>query len=208
MTRDVAGSGELVSALVDGELAVGDLPSAMDAVAGTPEGCARWQSYHLIGDALRGSAQVSALDGQAFVARLRGRLAAQEDLRPAVRMAEPADVSVVANTRVGVNDPVVRWKFAAGLASLAALLTLGWHVASLDAGAGIVAQNAPGARAQTLAKAPVVEAPPQVPAAAPVMLRDARLDELLVAHKQFGGTSALQMPAGFLRNATFDGADR
>ena len=81
-------------------------------------------------------------------------------------------------------------------------------MSSLDAGAGIVAQNAPGARAQTLAKAPVVEAPPQVPAAAPVMLRDARLDELLAAHKQFGGTSALQMPAGFLRNATFDGADR
>ena len=41
-----------------------------------------------------------------------------------------------------------------------------------------------------------------------VMIRDPRLDELLAAHKQFGGTSALQMPAGFLRNATFEGGGR
>ncbi len=38
----------------------------------------------------------------------------------------------------------------------------------------------------------------------PVMLRDPRLDELLAAHRQFGGTSALQMASGFLRNATFE----
>lgn len=37
-----------------------------------------------------------------------------------------------------------------------------------------------------------------------VMIRDPRLGELLAAHKQFGSTSALQMPAGFLRNATFE----
>ncbi|MHB8949586.1 MAG: sigma-E factor negative regulatory protein, partial [Rhodoferax sp.] len=37
------------------------------------------------------------------------------------------------------------------------------------------------------------------------MIRDPQLDALLAAHKQFGGTSALQGPAGFLRNATFDG---
>jgi len=42
----------------------------------------------------------------------------------------------------------------------------------------------------------------------PVMLRDPRLDELLQAHKQFGSTSALQMPAGFLRNATFEEPSR
>jgi len=41
-----------------------------------------------------------------------------------------------------------------------------------------------------------------------VMLRDPRLDELLAAHKQAAGASALQTPAGFLRNATFEGASR
>jgi sigma-E factor negative regulatory protein RseA len=40
------------------------------------------------------------------------------------------------------------------------------------------------------------------------MMRDPRLDALLAAHKQFGATSALQTPAGFLRNATFEGAAR
>jgi sigma-E factor negative regulatory protein RseA len=40
--------------------------------------------------------------------------------------------------------------------------------------------------------------------AAPVMIRDPQLDALLAAHRQFGGTSALQMPTGFLRNATFE----
>lgn len=208
MTRDFAGNGESISALVDGELAVGDLPSAVDAAAGTPDGLARWQAYHLVGDALRGSAHFAALDSQAFVGRLRGRLSAQEWQPPVARMSEAVAVGVVANTREGGNDPVVRWKFAAGLATLAALATFGWHVASLDAGAGIVAQTAAGSRTQTVAGAQVVEAPAPVPAAPPVMLRDARLDELLAAHKQFGGTSALQMPAGFLRNATFDGADR
>jgi sigma-E factor negative regulatory protein RseA len=40
------------------------------------------------------------------------------------------------------------------------------------------------------------------------MIRDPRLDELMAAHRQLGGHSALQIPAGFLRNATFEGSDR
>jgi sigma-E factor negative regulatory protein RseA len=40
------------------------------------------------------------------------------------------------------------------------------------------------------------------------MMRDARLDELMAAHRQVGGNSALQVPAGFLRNATYEGAAR
>jgi sigma-E factor negative regulatory protein RseA len=45
-------------------------------------------------------------------------------------------------------------------------------------------------------------------AEAPVMIRDPQLDALLAAHRQFGGTSALQMPAGFLRRATFEEGPR
>jgi sigma-E factor negative regulatory protein RseA len=41
------------------------------------------------------------------------------------------------------------------------------------------------------------------------MIRDPRLDEMLAAHRQLGGgASALQTPAGFLRNATFEGPVR
>lgn len=38
------------------------------------------------------------------------------------------------------------------------------------------------------------------------MIRDARLDGYLAAHKQFGGSSALGVPSGFLRNATHEGS--
>lgn len=37
------------------------------------------------------------------------------------------------------------------------------------------------------------------------MLRDPRLDELMAAHRQYGGAAALQLPADFLRNANFEG---
>jgi sigma-E factor negative regulatory protein RseA len=36
------------------------------------------------------------------------------------------------------------------------------------------------------------------------MLRDPELDALLSAHRAMGGNSALQLPSGFLRNATFE----
>jgi sigma-E factor negative regulatory protein RseA len=40
------------------------------------------------------------------------------------------------------------------------------------------------------------------------MLRDARLDELLAAHRQFGSATAIPMPAGALRNAAFEAPAR
>jgi len=40
------------------------------------------------------------------------------------------------------------------------------------------------------------------------LIRDARLDGYLAAHKQFAGSSALGVPSGFLRNATTAPSDR
>ena len=40
------------------------------------------------------------------------------------------------------------------------------------------------------------------------LIRDARLEELLAEHRQNGSMSALQMPTGFIRNATYDAAGR
>jgi sigma-E factor negative regulatory protein RseA len=37
-----------------------------------------------------------------------------------------------------------------------------------------------------------------------VLIRDAELEALMAEHRQHGGVSVLQMPAGFLRNATYD----
>ena len=81
----------------------------------------------------------------------------------------------------------------AGAASFAAVAAIAWN-------AGTALSPAAGPQlAQAIPPAQVLVASPQG-----TMVRDARLEELLVAHKQFGGTSALQMPSGFLRNATFD----
>jgi len=49
---------------------------------------------------------------------------------------------------------------------------------------------------------------PQALVANGKLIRDARLDRYLAAHKQFAGTSALGVPSGFLRSATVDTAER
>jgi sigma-E factor negative regulatory protein RseA len=40
------------------------------------------------------------------------------------------------------------------------------------------------------------------------VIRDTQLEALMAEHRQHGGMSALQMPAGFLRNATYDATGR
>ena len=102
------------------------------------------------------------------------------------------------------NDSLFRWKMVAGFASLAAVAAIGWNSFSVlqseapqGAQLAVVTQPSAGTEQTELAQAG--------PA---VMIRDPRLDELLAAHKQYGGASALQMPAGFLRNATFETPQR
>lgn len=111
---------------------------------------------------------------------------------------------MVALPQQAANASLYRWKMVAGLASLAAVTALGWSAVDT------LRSSTAGPQ---LAAAPAVVAPTQVAtvtagADQQVMLRDPRLDELVAAHKQFGGTTALQMPAGFLRNANFDKPSR
>jgi sigma-E factor negative regulatory protein RseA len=50
---------------------------------------------------------------------------------------------------------------------------------------------------------------PQTVVASGQVIRDARLDRYLDAHKQFAGSSALGVPSAFLRSATtVNAADR
>lgn len=197
---------EQLSALVDGELQGEEFKDALEWVA-QAEGQSTWQLYHLVGDVMRSSdlAQPASTD---FMARLRAELAKEAPLRGhAETPVQP--VAIVAPAMEGAaNASVFRWKMVAGFASLAAVAAVGWSSLAVLQGPG-----ASGGAAQ-LARAPE-SGPPAAPVVAvadaeggQVMLRDPRLDELLAAHKQFGSTSALQMPAGFLRNATFDSPSR
>lgn len=205
---------EHLSALADGELR-GEEFAAVMAYAGTQQAQEDWRVYHLIGDALR-SAPVARGADMALLGRLREQLALESG-HPGLTTAP-----VLAPVAPGVSEPrhqsrdtaaneaVFRWKLVAGLASLAAVVALSWNVL---AGLGATAVPQQGAQ---LAAAQPSSAPPASALMATaggtdgqqVMLRDPRLDELLAAHKQFGSTSALQMPAGFLRNATFEAPAR
>lgn len=197
---------EQLSALADGQLRDEAFAQAM-AYAATDSGRAHWHAYHVIGDVLR-SSELAAPHDAALLDRVRAQIA-QEPRPEGLVSGELTQVVAAASTDVRVaNSGVFQWKLAAGFASLAAVAAIGWNA--------YTGLQMPAGSAQ-LAAAPVTAVPAQPAAVAvterssggqPIMIRDPRLDELLAAHKQFGSTTALQMPAGFLRNATFEAPAR
>ena len=201
---------EQLSALADGELK-GEAWLQAIALAGDDSAQSTWATYHLVGDVLR-SPDLARHGRNDLLAAVRAQLA-QESAAPVLA---PAALTQVASPQEdhAANASVFRWKMVAGFASLAAVSAIGWtSVTALRSGGGAqlaVAPTVPAVSAPLVA----VAAPETAPAAKAVqqgqaiMLRDPRLDELLAAHRQFGGASALQMPAGFLRNATFEAPAR
>lgn len=194
---------EQLSALADGQLQ-GDEFAAALAWAAEDDGRDTWGVYHLVGDVLR-SSDLARPVNPAFLSRLRDELAKET---PPQRPQAPVELDPLDHVAVhlpeAANASVFRWKMVAGFASLAAVTAIGWTSLSQLQGAGgpgaqLAASSPERATAQGAPVVAVADADGQQ-----VMIRDPRLDELLAAHKQFGSTSALQMPAGFLRNATFE----
>lgn len=209
---------ERLSALADGELAGEEAALLMALPTAESERLhATWQAYHLIGDVLRGGEQSAVHASSGFLSRLQGRLAEEAPLVP----VRPAEVQIIEPTPAVLrmaepaNDASFRWKMVAGCASFAAVAALAWGVVG---GVGsplpqpqLAALPGPAVEARMAAVPPVVEQPVTLASGeAQVMLRDARLDELLAAHKQAGASTALQMPmpAGLLRSATFSTPER
>ena len=223
VSKSPASTVEHLSALMDGELAGPELQHLLDAlpdVAGDEECYVSAQSYLLIGEVLRAPVdgyrmQTSHLD---FLSALNAKLALEPALTtdaqslvnevavPSVPLASTIQVPM---QREAANQSVFRWKLVAGFASLAAVAMVGWSSLGLlgggapSAGGQQIASAAPNVSAPTTAQG-LVQMPVTVGQNATVMLRDPRLDELLAARGQIGGTANLQMPASFLRNATFN----
>ena len=188
---------ELISAMADGQLRGEAFARGMDAAASDSGALEAWQTYHLIGDVLRSSELAAGTLPGLFLSRLQSRL--EDELRPVSEtMGQSPDHALRAVTRrqAASNDTNFRWKLAAGFASLAALAAIAWST---------VGQLATPQQAQ-LAAVPSAVVP--VAEASGPMMRDPRLDEFLAAHRQLAGTSALQAPAGFLRNAAFESGSR
>jgi sigma-E factor negative regulatory protein RseA len=193
---DNMNTAEMISALADGQLQGEAFAHGVEAAAGDATARDAWHTYHLIGDVLRSGEYAPGTAPSAFLGRLQLRLE-QEKPAPGAAAAGLAMAVEGFQGAQAANDTSFRWKVVAGFASLAAVAAVGWTVVG---GAG----GTPD-RGQLAAVAPgVVLADTQ----RGVMIRDARLDEFMAAHRQLGGASALQMPAGFLRNATFEGPIR
>jgi sigma-E factor negative regulatory protein RseA len=207
---------QALSALVDGELDAAGLDGVL---AGPSATLASWHSYVVIGDVLRGAGTVVAAQPPGdFLAGVRERLRSEpvplvESMVPVVTPVQTPQV--VAVRAPAANDALFRWKAVAGLASLAAVMAVGWSVmGGIPAGPGgaspqlAAAPVAPGSNVSMASNAPAPTAALVVNTGQGPLIRDARLEELLAEHRQNGGMSALQMPTGFIRNATYDAAGR
>lgn len=172
-----------------------------------------WGEYHWLGDVLRHGEGALPPANAAFVAAVMQRVA-QEPLPAAqptpqsatvvvpLPVASPSQAGPRAVAGEAANDAVFRWKWVAGVATLAAVVSVAWQVTVAPAG---------GAAGPQLAQAPVQVVPA---ASVPVwtehglVLRDPQLEALLSAQRKLDGTSALQAPAGFVRSATYDKPQR
>lgn len=226
-----------VSAWVDNELPPEDWDQLLASDAESDSLLQTWHCYHLIGDALRSSAATASAQWSAeacsasrssalardIIARAGGLdgPALPTPMVPTPVSAHSIPESIPMLRREAANDGVFRWKMVAGLASVAAVLSVAWGVSGLVPGTQVhEAQLAKGVTpgAVVMAKAaggglpvvvqPVQPSPVWVATSHGQVLRDPRLEELMLAHRQAGGASALQVPAGFLRNATFDASQR
>lgn len=187
---------EALSAVLDGEGHADDLNILL--TAGSEEMTvlrSDGQAFDVIGDVLRGRAAHRSVDSEVFAASVMARLRNETPALP-----EAVVSRAVADRPLAANDAVFRWKLVAGLASLAAVVAVTWTVGVRDGGLA-------GPQMAAVSPTPQPVAAPQplvVQTAQGQVLRDARLEQLLSEHRQFGGMSALQAPAGFLRNATYD----
>lgn len=126
-----------ISALMDGELDDKSASELIDSLARGSENAQAWRSYHLIRDAMRGTAPLS----EGFSARVAWKLADQPTVL-APRRARPA-----------ASDSSRWFTLSAVAASFAAVALVGWLAFAPQ-------QPAP---APVIAKAPVADKPVMVP---------------------------------------------
>lgn len=213
----------LLCALLDGDLSDAALTDwlARDPDMGDVAICG--QTHQFIGDVLRGQRSwAGSTSASVFLAGVQARLLSEAPAKRVPSASDllsqdlPSQAMEVAQVRApAANDAVFRWKLVAGLASLAAVMAVSWSVLE-TAPAGMGPSTAlpqlalvPPAPAdadvvRSVATATSVAAPLAINTRQGVLIRDAELEALMAEHRQHGGVSALQMPAGFLRNATFD----
>ena len=196
---------EDVSALADGELDDARLAAVCAAWASEAEMRRDWHAWQLIGDVLRSEDLATAPGRDArFLDAVRERLATEPVVLAPARTIAP-DPKVVRASRWRMPSAI-----AAGFVLVAAVVTLvrpdGPTLPSSTPLAAV--GGAPTTTSPVAIAAPGQGAgePQTAVVADGKLIRDARLDRYLAAHKQFAGTSALGVPSTFLRSATVESA--
>jgi sigma-E factor negative regulatory protein RseA len=186
---------EQLSALADGELDdAASICARWREDAGVRE---TWHCYQVIGDVLRSDDLAGAPDRDAaFLCRLRERLAGE----PVV--LAPVPVQRVAAERRG------GWR-AAGAIAAGFVAVAGVYMAVRPASEGVsrvAVATAPGARAETPSPLLASQVAPAFATTDPDvrLVRDARLDAYLAAHKQFAGSSSVILPPVYVTSPAFD----
>lgn len=227
---------ERLSALVDGELDGEAATQACVHWRESAASRAAWHAYQLIGDVLRSDDLASdPVRDARFLAALRSRLAdepvvlAPQPLVPsAAPLAAGGQVAAPGQAASGGRGGYRGWEglsgrwmwlaptaVAAGFVVVAGVLMVGRTPDTLPGfqqGVPLASATSVDGRASAAltldAFAGGSGGGAQTLVANGAVIRDARLDRYLAAHKQFAGTSALGVPSGFLRSATVSGSDR
>lgn len=207
---DDLSSMQALSALADGQADAALAASLSAAWREDPAVRERWHAYHVIGDVLRSEDLADCGHDAAFLKRLRSQL----EQEPVVLAPSSLGTSPAPRVRPQAGSRLRRrWAtpaaVAAGFVAVAGVLTVTRMPVAPDAASPQLVQAVPAPGVPRVAGlvgpvAVVDTAPEEKEAVGGVLIRDARLDRYLSAHKQFGGSSALGVPSGFLRSATFE----
>jgi sigma-E factor negative regulatory protein RseA len=215
---------EKLSALADGEVDAGAVSRACSAWRDDAAARSTWHAYQLIGDVLRSDDLASdPAHDAAFLAAVRGRLAAEPVVLAPEPISEPAAPAAEPAVRhVARSGRGVRWSWMAPSAVAAGFVMVAGALfvtrSPLPGQPGGTAPETTLARSFGGAAAPGVGVPmlaasetrleAQTSGVNGKLIRDPRLDRYLDAHKQFAGSSALGVPSGFLRNAAVEAPNR
>ena len=178
---------QALSSLMDGDLPAGELAGVIARFCADDALRADWHAYHLIGDVLRSDdlATAPARDTR-FLQALRSRLEqegalAQQDAAPwlatAPRPPVPVPLPLSASASASVSAAPSRRRLS------------GWMAAPAAVAAGFVVVAAVLVGNKALLSPPTAEAVFAQQMASPasgVLVRDARLDRYLAAHRNLG----------------------
>lgn len=206
-----------LSALLDGESSA-DAPRRLCASwRDDTEVRETWHAFSLIGDVMRSEDLASpASRDERFLVELRARLAQEpvvlapstprtpDGVSPEAGAAPP--VGQRANSRSWWAPAAVAAGFVAVVGTLVAVSQAPQKSAAEPAQLAALASPASAAQSPTavVAMRPQGGASVAESVAVGELIRDRELDQYLLAHKQFAGSSVLGAPSGFLRNAAVE----